>query len=111
MATFTYTPSTGAAVDHKPAVRQVKFGDGYEQRLAAGLNTDPEMWRLEFRGLTTSTATAIDNFLKARNAVETFDWLSPSGTAAKFVCPEWSRSFDEPNVESIRATFVQVFEP
>jgi hypothetical protein len=29
---------------------------------------------------------------------------------AKFVCDEWSRSVDEPNIESVRATFKQVFD-
>jgi 4-hydroxy-3-methylbut-2-enyl diphosphate reductase IspH len=28
----------------------------------------------------------------------------------KFVCDEWSRSVDEPNIESVRATFKQVFD-
>lgn len=111
MATFTYIASTGAAVDYTPSVRQVKFGDGYEQRLAFGLNTRAERWTLEFRARTTTDATAIDAFLKARNAVESFDWTSPSGTVGKWVCREWSRSIDEPNVETIRAKFEQVFEP
>gem|GEM_PF-2547147 len=62
MATFTWTPSVGASVALRPSVRRVAFGDGYEQRLAFGLNTRPEIWTLEFRGRTSLDAAAIDNF-------------------------------------------------
>lgn len=110
MPTFTWTPSTGASLDLKPNVRRVAFGDGYEQRLAYGLNTQPESWSLEFRGKTSDEASAIDAFLRARGGVQFFDWISPAGTIGKFTCEQWSRSVDEPNVETIRATFKQVFD-
>ncbi|MCS6766647.1 MAG: phage tail protein [Candidatus Protistobacter heckmanni] len=110
MAVFTWTPSVGASVAMKPAVRRVTFGDGYEQRLAFGLNTQAEVWNLEFRGRTTADASDIDAFLRARGAVDAFDWTTPTGTAGKFTCEEWSRSVDEPNVETVRATFKQVFD-
>jgi phage-related protein len=44
----------------------VAFGDGYEQRLAFGINTQPQLWSLEFRGRTSLDAAAIDAFLRAR---------------------------------------------
>lgn len=110
MATFTWTPSIGAQVAMRPTVRRVAFGDGYEQRLAFGINTQPEVWTLEFRGSTTDDAAAIDAFLRARGAVQAFDWTSPAGTVGKFTCEEWGRSVDEPNVETVRATFKQVFD-
>ena len=110
MATFTWIPSVGAALSVKPSVHKVSFGDGYEQRMAFGLNTKPEVWSVEFHGKTTTDAAAIDAFLKARGAVECFNWTSPSGLAAKFVCEEWSRTIEEPNIENIRATFKQVFD-
>ena len=110
MATFTWTPSVGANLSMRPTVRRVAFGDGYEQRLAFGINTKPQVWSLEFRGRTTAEAIAIDAFLRARGAVQSFDWTPPGGNAAKFVCEEWSRSVDEPNVETVRVTFKQVFD-
>lgn len=110
MATFTWTPSVGANLSMRPTVRRVSFGDGYEQRLGFGINTQTQVWSLEFRGRTSSDAVAIDNFLRARGAVQAFDWTPPGGLPAKFVCDEWSRSVDEPNIESVRATFKQVFD-
>lgn len=110
MATFTWIASTGASLTIRPIVRRVAFGDGYEQRLAFGLNTQPEVWTLEFRALTTANASAIDTFLRLHGAVRTFDWTTPSGLTGKFICEEWSRSIDEPNIETIRANFKQVFD-
>lgn len=110
MATFTWTPSIGANLSIRPNVRRVAFGDGYEQRLAFGINTQSQVWSLEFRGRTNFEAAAIDAFLRARGAVQPFDWTPPGSTPAKFVCEEWSRSVDEPNVETVRATFKQVFD-
>lgn len=110
MATFTWTPSVGASLSMRPVVRRIAFGDGYEQRLAFGINTQAEVWNLEFRGKTTTVAAAIDAFLRARGAAQAFDWTSPAGTTGKFTCEEWSRSVDEPNAETVRATFKQVFD-
>ena len=110
MATFTWIASTGASLSIRPNVRRVAFGDGYEQRVAFGINTQPEVWSLEFRGKTTTEAAAIDAFLRARGVVESFTWTTPTGAAGKFICEEWSRSVDEPNIETVRATFKQVFD-
>lgn len=110
MATFTWVPSVGAALTLKPAIRKVAFGDGYEQRQAFGINTQAEVWALEFRGLATPVAAAIDAFLRARGAVQPFEWTTPSGLAGKFVCEEWTRVVEEPNLENLRATFRQVFD-
>lgn len=62
------------------------------------------------RGKSTAEAAAIDNFLRSRGAVQSFDWTTPSGIAGKFLCEEWSRTVEEPNLENIRVTFRQVFD-
>ena len=95
----------------RPSVKRVAFGDGYEQRQTFGINNKPEVWALEFRGRTTADAAAIDAFLRDAAAVRSFQWTSPADTAGLFVCDEWSRSLDEPDVETVRATFRQVFDP
>ncbi len=110
MAIFTWIPSIGASLTLKPTVRRAAFGDSYEQRQAFGINTQTEVWALEFRGQTNAQASAIDTFLRARGAVQAFEWTTPSGVSGRFVCDEWSRVVEEPNVESVRATFRQVFD-
>lgn len=110
MATFTYVPEFGAVVNKKPTVRSAKFGDGYEQRLAFGINTNPQSWNLSFSMREDTEADLIDAFLTARAGVEAFDWTPPNGSAGKYICREWSRTLEKYNLSSIQATFEQVFD-
>lgn len=107
MATFTYAPHT-AALAIKPRVRTAAFGDGYEQRVADGINAAPKSWSLTFVRPTTE-ADAILAFLAARNGSEAFDWTDPDAAAGKYVCRDWSSSLIGPFAKSINATFEQVF--
>lgn len=111
MATFTYTPSFSAALSEKPNIRTVKFGDGYEQRLAYNLNYQPKEWSLQFAMRTNTERDNILSFLRARGGVESFDWTDPNGYAGKWVCEAWTVSQESYNFNNIDATFRQVFEP
>jgi len=111
MATFTYVPSFEATESSKPRVRRFQAGDGYEQRITFGLNTDPKEWSLTFTNRDNTERDGILAFLEARNAVESFDWTPPRGTAGKYICEEWQVSLLNYNNNTITATFREVFEP
>ena len=111
MATFTYIPSFTASESSQPSVRKVQFGDGYQQRLRFGLNTDSKIWQLTFTNRTDSQRETILSFLEARGGVESFDWTPPRGTAGKYVCSEWNMDMLNCNNNTITASFIQVFEP
>lgn len=111
MSTFTYTPSFEATESSKPRVRMVAFGDGYEQRVRFGLNTDPKEWDLTFANRSDTERDQIVNFLEARAGAESFDWTPPRGSAGKYVCEAWQDTMQACNVNTIRAKFRQVFEP
>lgn len=111
MATFTYTPSFEATESSKPRVRKFAAGDGYEQRIRFGLNTDPKEWTLTFANRTDAERENIVTFLEARAGVESFDWTPPRGGAGKFVCDEWQATLNNCNNNQIQATFREVFEP
>ena len=111
MATFTYTPSFEATESSKPRVRKFQAGDGYEQRVRFGLNTDPKEWSLTFANRTDTERDDITAFLDARGGYESFDWTSPRGIAGKYVCEEWQVTLSNCNNNQIQATFRQVFEP
>lgn len=106
------TPDFGAQKRTQPNVRVVRFGDGYEQRLAYGVNTQPKNWSLTWSASSNSDADAIEAFWEARGAVESFDW-TPIGdtTSYKFVCRQWQRQHQYADINTITATFEQVFEP
>ena len=111
MATFTYTASFEATESSQPRVRKFAAGDGYEQRITFGLNSDPKEWSLTFSNRTDAERELIVAFLEARNAVESFDWTPPRGTAGKYVCDNWQVTLSNCNNNQIRATFREVYEP
>lgn len=109
--TFTFTPDFGLSVAYKPRVRAVQFGDGYQQRVADGINTGTDAWNLTFAVRDDTETNQILAFLQARGAVEAFNWTAPDGTSAVFVCSEWNRTFDRFGQSTITATFRRVYEP
>ena len=112
MATFSYTPDFGAAKKSQPTVRVAKFGDGYEQRIQFGINQNPKTWDLRWTAASNTTADAIETFLDARAGVESFDWTPiDESTSYKFVCRQWQREHQYADINTITATFEQVFEP
>ena len=113
MATFpNYKPTYSASKKSQPAVRTVRFGDGYEQRLTVGLHQNPKEWTLNFN-VTDTEATEIESFLDARAADNaSFDWIPPDSTTTyKWVCDGWTRTLYDFQRSQIDVTFRQVFEP
>jgi phage-related protein len=113
MATFpSIAPVYGMQKASKPSVRQIKFGDGYSQRVTVGLNQNPKSWSLTWQVSPTDAAT-IETFLDQRAAdAASFTWTPPdTSTSYQWICYEWSKSVDSVRLVSIQATFDQVFEP
>ena len=108
MSTFTFSPSYSVSQTVTPRVKSIQFGDGYMQRVADGINTQPRQWSLVFNG-NEAEITAIENFLIAENGVSSFTWTPPTGAQGNFICQSWSRTFSDFNNESLSATFVEVF--
>lgn len=81
MSTFTDIPGS-ATLTTQPRIRTAAFGDGYEQRLADGINNAPRSWALTFTRPTTE-ADAILAFFETANGLDSFDWTPPYGAAGK----------------------------
>ena len=113
MANFpSIAPSFNAQKKSKPIQRVTKFGDGYEHRIAFGLNQSPKEWTLTFM-VDNANADTIETFLDARGVDgDSFGWTPPSSsTALRWVCQEWNRELLGENFNRIDTTFRQVFEP
>jgi phage-related protein len=71
-------PDRGLKADSKPRVLAATYGDGYEQRVAAGINNTPEVWNLTWKNRTSAEANKIIKFLEDQGGVTAFDWY-PTG--------------------------------
>lgn len=109
MSDFSYQPVFGAQRNKTPRVLSARFGDGYEQRLADGINTKPAIWNLTFT-YDNSTIASIESFLETKGGITSFTWTPHGGSEIKVICREWSKSIDSPTTSSIQTTFEQVFE-
>lgn len=88
----SYSPS----VEPEFNVDRVQFGDGFEQRRPAGLNSTTESWEVSWNNLSEDKYWEIYNFLKSRKGVYAFLWQPPwEGAARPWVCT---------NLSSVRPT-------
>jgi phage-related protein len=93
----------------KPSILEAKFGDGYSQRAANGLNTALEIWNIQATPLkNASEADAFEAFLRTQSGVIAFQWTTPFTRTALFVCKDWQRTPLAAGTSSITATFEEV---
>ncbi len=107
---FTWRPSYNFNVASKPRVNVLKFGDGYEQRLSDGLDSDLLEADINFETRDQREAKAIAHFFHARRAKESFVMqLPPPYNLDKlFVAREWTTNFNFYNNYSVRARLSEV---
>lgn len=107
--TFTYLRQSGAAGKFNYRVREAKFGDGYTQVVADGLNNETQNWPLSFEGSLTEM-TAIRDFFRRHAGAKSFMWTPPGEPS-----PLWFTVRDVAfisrggGVYGITAEFQQVF--
>lgn len=106
--TFTWKPDHEESLSQDPTVHIAKFGDGYEQRSATGLNNAPEKWSLSFTVGGSSTPAALA-FVQDKKAVDSFYWTNPYGVTKVYVCRSWKVS-RRPGYQVVTMEFEQVFE-
>jgi phage-related protein len=110
MSTLTYIPTYAVQKSVTPRILKADFGDGYTQRAGDGLNTQPQIWNVEFRGDTTAIDT-IESFFEDTGGWESFDWTPPRATSSKkFIYTSYSRQPLGPNHDSLQATLQEQFD-
>ncbi len=70
-------PDRGLSTEQSPRVHTAKYGDGYQQRVAAGINNIPESWSLTWNNRTKADSNKIIKFLEDQGGVTSFDWYPP----------------------------------
>lgn len=111
MTTWIWPVQVGMTRDVAPAVKSAKFGDGYEQRMPAGINTRPRSYAITLVGIPADLDAA-EAFLASCNGVSAFDWTPPGDAAGKFVARKWTLTYDGTAGigGSLTSTFEEVFE-
>ena len=112
---FWWKPSYNAKIDNKPRVRYNQFGNGYQQRISDGLNTDLIEFTLIFENRNEKETVSILHFLKQRNGQESFVYNIPTiyskssnNLTSRFICPEWGSSYISYNNYNIDCKFIEV---
>lgn len=110
---FDWIPSYQSPKNTEFRLLRNKFGDGYEQRVGDGINTDEESWDLVFNTVDTATAEAIDAYLKSKKSGESFTWipsyLNPTAAKIKVICQKYKINPVGYNVYDVSLTFEKVF--
>ncbi len=106
---FIWVPSYNSSANHAPKTKFVQFGDGFEQRYADGINSNPFTFDYVFDLRSDAEATAIAHFLVTRRAIESFWFTAPApyNQIRKYLVKEWTHTFIFADNNSIKAQFVE----
>ena len=113
MTDFDYGPSYSSASGVKPRINIVRFGDGYCQRAADGINLFPDKWSLTFDNVTDAVALEMETTLKAA-AGGTLRWKPAPAAEAdpyrNFMCLEWKRTRNNYNSQTVTLELEEIFD-
>ena len=106
-------PSIGFNKNTKTTLNKVSFGDGYEQRVVAGINYMPATWRVTWKDHSIATIGSLEAFLINQKGTDAFYWTPPGeSTQYKVICSDgWDIEYSSPISRTLSTTFLQVFDP
>lgn len=107
---FIWTPSYNNRVSHTPKSKNIKLGDGYEQRSQDGINNELLSFDLSFNDRSLLETEAILNFLFRMKGYLSFIYTAkaPYDTEKLFVCRNYDSAQNFFNNYSVSATFEEV---
>ena len=110
-----YRPDKSLRRKSKPKVHLATFGDGYEQRLADGINSITEIYSVSFATRPKADIDDIVAFFDSKQGVTAFDFTIPDSnnsgeTTIKVVCDSFDISYDYGDFYSASAKFRRVYE-
>jgi len=113
----TIRPDKTMSRTSTPSVRKISFGDGYEQRVASGINNLKQSYTVSFNNRTKEEIDDITGYLDSLNGVSKFSFTIPDSNAAsndetviKVVCDSVNQTYNTGDFYSASATFRRVYE-
>jgi phage-related protein len=111
------TPDKTMKRNTKPKVYRAAFGDGYEQRLAQGINPLDQTYAVTFSTRDNEEIDDIVAFLDDKQGVTSFAFTIPDSngvsnqTTIRVICEDYSLTYTNDEFYSCDATFRRVYEP
>lgn len=111
--------SAGVPVDKgfqrtsSPKVHTVTFGDGYEQRIADGINNLTQSMSVSFATRPKAEIDDLVAFFESLGGVSKFRMTIDDTNGAetiKVVCRQWNQTWNYDDFYSLSATFDRVYE-
>ena len=98
-----------------PNILSANFGDGYQQRIAKGINNLQQQYVVSFANRTKEEIDDITAFFTNKGGVTKFDFTIPDSnisgeTTIKVICPSWSQAYTTGDYYGCSATFTRVYE-
>jgi phage-related protein len=101
-----------------PKVLRASFGDGYEQRVANGINSIEEKYSVSFKNRTKEDIDDIVDFFDGKAGVTKFPFTLPDSNnttntgehTVQVVCEQYNTNFEYDNFYTLTTTFRRVYE-
>ena len=112
----TIIPDKGMSRSNEPLVFVAEFGDGYQQRVANGINNLKQEFSVSFATRENAEIDDIVGFFESTNGVTAFDFTFPDTNASgneetvKVYVTQFSQNWDYDNFYTLSATFRRVYE-
>lgn len=109
-------PDKGLSRKNTPITFTVQFGDGYQQRIANGINALQQEMSVSFSTRPKAEIDDLVAFFESLGGVTKFRFdLADSNAGSstetiKVICDDWSQKWEYDNFYSLDATFKRVYE-
>ncbi len=109
-------PDKGLTASNTPRVHLASFGDGYEHRIADGINNLQQTFSVSFTTRPKAEIDDIVDFFEGKGAITSFDYALADTNSAnnkrtiKVVCDSWNQTWAYDNFYSLTANFRRVYE-
>jgi phage-related protein len=98
-----------ATRDYK--IIETKYGNGYSQRAADGINSIQDSWNVTWNNLSSSEFSTVLTALDTTKGSDYLTWTAPGdGASKKYICRKVTKRALAGNLYSVSAELQQVFD-
>jgi len=109
-------PDRGFTQSNETVVFRAEFGDGYEQRVANGINNIKQKFEMAFVNRPKDEIDDIVDFFAGKNGATAFNYTfantneSGNEETVKVVVESWNQTWKYDDYYDLKATFRRVYE-